>query len=201
MTSSASSGARARQAGSAYRQGEQPDDRGHGRPRRNPFVGPRSFETGERLFGRDRETRELFGLLVSERIVLLHSPSGAGKTSLLQAALVPLLRRGGLPGLADDPRQYRTGGGRPNRRCARPVPNRYVLSALRSLEKGLPAERAIPPERPPRDDALRVLRHERRALGRPRQVLIFDQFEEVLTVAPNDLDGEAGSSSSSSARC
>ena len=59
--------------------------------RRNPYVGPRAFMTGEALYGRDRELRKLLGLLVAERIVLLHSPSGAGKTSLVQAALMPRL--------------------------------------------------------------------------------------------------------------
>src|SRR5215211_7913968 len=60
-------------------------------PRPNPYVGPRSFQTGEILYGRDRETQDLLGLLIAERIVLLHSPSGAGKTSLVQAALIPRL--------------------------------------------------------------------------------------------------------------
>ena len=62
----------------------------------NPYVGPRPFETGERLFGRDREARELLDLFIAERIVLLHSPSGAGKTSLLRAALIPRLRDEGF---------------------------------------------------------------------------------------------------------
>ena len=59
--------------------------------RPNPYIGPRSFQTGEILYGRDRETQDVLGLLIAERIVLLHSPSGAGKTSLVQAALVPRL--------------------------------------------------------------------------------------------------------------
>ena len=58
----------------------------------NPYVGPRPFETGEPLFGRDRELRELLYLLSGERIVLVHSPSGAGKSSLIQAGLIPRLR-------------------------------------------------------------------------------------------------------------
>ena len=49
---------------------------------KNPYVGPRSFETGEKLYGRDHELRTLMALLIAERIVLMHSPSGAGKTSL-----------------------------------------------------------------------------------------------------------------------
>ena len=39
------------------------------------------------FFGRDGELPELVDLLIAERIVLLFSPSGAGKTSLIQAAL------------------------------------------------------------------------------------------------------------------
>src|SRR5688572_29886531 len=57
----------------------------------NPFVGPRPIEKGEPFFGREREVRELADLLVAERIVLLHSPSGAGKSSLIEAALKPAL--------------------------------------------------------------------------------------------------------------
>ena len=60
-------------------------------PRPNPYIGPRSFTTGETLYGRDRETQKLLNVLIAERIVLLYSPSGAGKTSLVQAALLPRL--------------------------------------------------------------------------------------------------------------
>ncbi len=58
----------------------------------NPYPGPRPFVAGEKLYGRDREVTKLFYLLSAERIVVLHSPSGAGKSSLLNAGLVPRLR-------------------------------------------------------------------------------------------------------------
>lgn len=45
----------------------------------NPFVGPRSIPTGKPLFGRDREVRDLFRVLVADRIVLLHAPSVRAK--------------------------------------------------------------------------------------------------------------------------
>jgi hypothetical protein len=57
----------------------------------NPYVGPRPFETGQPLFGRTRELTELRYLLTSERSVLLYSPSGAGKSSLVNAGLIPQL--------------------------------------------------------------------------------------------------------------
>ena len=49
-----------------------------------------------RLHGRDAELRDLLDLLIAERIVLLHSPSGAGKSSLVQAGLIPLLAEEGF---------------------------------------------------------------------------------------------------------
>ena len=57
---------------------------------------PRSFQTGEKLYGRDHELRDLLDLLIAERIVLLYSPSGAGKSSLLQAGLIPQLQAEGF---------------------------------------------------------------------------------------------------------
>src|SRR5438309_5787013 len=59
----------------------------------NPYVGPRSFLNGETLYARDREARQLLDVFIAERIVLLHSPSGAGKTSLIQASLLQRLRK------------------------------------------------------------------------------------------------------------
>ena len=40
-------------------------------PRPNPYPGPRSFQRGEKLYGRGRETAELLDLLIAERIVRL----------------------------------------------------------------------------------------------------------------------------------
>mgnify|MGYP001061615789 CR=1 FL=1 len=61
-------------------------------PDSNPYVGPVAFDERHTLYGRDRETQALFDLIVSKRIVLLIAPSGAGKTSLIRAALIPKLR-------------------------------------------------------------------------------------------------------------
>ena len=64
----------------------------------SPYVGPRTFTEKERglFFGRSREVDDLVHLLLAERIVLLYSPSGAGKSSLLQAGLIPQLKELGF---------------------------------------------------------------------------------------------------------
>ena len=61
----------------------------------NPFVGPRPLQSGQAIYGRNRELRDLRNLLIAERIVVLYSPSGAGKTSLIQAGLIGKLQESG----------------------------------------------------------------------------------------------------------
>ncbi len=141
----------------------------------NPFVGPRPFEAGERLWGRDREIRELDNEISSERIVMLCSPSGAGKSSLVEAGLVPR-----LAGAFDV-----WGPTRVNQPATVAGSNRYVLSALLGLEEGVPgslrrADRALAGQTLAEYAANRP---RRRSAPRPR-LLILDQFEEILTVDP-----------------
>jgi WD40 repeat protein/tetratricopeptide (TPR) repeat protein len=63
----------------------------------NPYVGPRSFEnTIEdqiRFFGRTKETKEISSLILSHRVILVYAPSGAGKTSLFNAKIIPKLEK------------------------------------------------------------------------------------------------------------
>lgn len=59
--------------------------------RRYPGVKP--FETAERqlFFGRDRDIRDLHDLMLLEKLVVLFGKSGYGKSSLINAGLIPLL--------------------------------------------------------------------------------------------------------------
>ncbi len=145
----------------------------------NPYVGPRPFPRGKRLYGRDRELRELFDLLVARRIVLLHSPSGAGKSSLVQAALIPRLKRERFDVWRTVRLNLDPGA------LEGEVENRFVASTLASLEDGVPeAHRrnfaAITGKR-----LAEYLEARPRRPGAPPSVaLVFDQFEEILTVDP-----------------
>ena len=126
----------------------------------NPYVGPRAFVTGEPLYGRDRERAELLDLLIAERVVVLHAPSGAGKSSLVHAGLIPdLIAEGFFVWPVIRVGMEHVGSA-----------NRYLASALRCIEVGAEAT-----------SLAAALDGEERA-----EVLIFDQFEEVLTLDPND---------------
>ncbi len=63
------------------------------REKLGPYVGwcPYSVEDKDLFFGRELEVASLTDLLIAQRIVVLHASSGAGKTSLVQAGLIPRL--------------------------------------------------------------------------------------------------------------
>lgn len=65
---------------------------------RAPFIGPRPYEAAEHelFYGRARDIADLVSLVIANKCVLLYSPSGAGKTSIINAGLVPQLEASGL---------------------------------------------------------------------------------------------------------
>ncbi len=63
----------------------------------NPYVGLRPFEVDDRdlFFGRARDCREVKALWLANRLLVMYGASGAGKTSLIQAGVLPLFHAGG----------------------------------------------------------------------------------------------------------
>ena len=149
----------------------------------NPFVGPRPIEKGQPIFGRDLEIAQLYDLLYAERIVLLYSPSGAGKSSLVQAGLIPRLAQ-----------QFDVW--KPVRVNLEPETdargvNRYVRSCIFGFEAGVP-KRLQREEKSLSSQTLQDY-----VAGRPQRpsapkniVMIFDQFEEVLTADPFGVEAK-----------
>jgi hypothetical protein len=161
-------------------------------PRPNPYVGPRAFKRGEVLYGRDGDVLNLYYLLLAERVVLLFSPSGAGKSSLIQAGLIPRLEEkfGSISII-------RVNQEPPEGLSSLKGFNRYVFSALLSLEETAPEDNRLPAETLAALSLSSYLTQ--RVHADPRQdesakpvfeALIFDQFEEVLTTAPNDYEAK-----------
>jgi hypothetical protein len=64
---------------------------------KNPYLGLNSFTEKDKdfFFGRDGDIKELIELLGNYRLILLLGNSGQGKTSLLQAGLIPKLKEQG----------------------------------------------------------------------------------------------------------
>jgi DNA-binding SARP family transcriptional activator len=68
-----------------------------------PFKGPASFDVADAryFFGRERLVAELVARLVGAPLLGVVGPSGSGKSSVVQAGLLPALADGVLPGSED----------------------------------------------------------------------------------------------------
>jgi hypothetical protein len=134
-------------------------------------VGPRALRRSDPLFGRRHDAQELTDRLIAERVVLLHAPSGAGKTSLIQAGVVGLLEKEGFR--VSGP--LRLNAVRPKEL---PDQNRYIWSVI----QGLMGNGRKPEENPPTlEEALEQVEA---GLDGHDHVIVLDQFEEVLTLDP-----------------
>jgi WD40 repeat protein len=145
-----------------------PADRAGATPSDNPYKGPLAFEEKDAawFFGRDADAQTLTALTVSERLVLFCAQSGAGKTSLINARLIPELSDLEFNVLP----VARVSGELPSRATPHNV---YAYCTLKTLAK----------TRRPEDTLDGFLRTSRDGDSRPR-VLILDQFEEILSAHP-----------------
>lgn len=168
----------------------------------NPYVGPKPFtgEESDRFFGRTEEIAILEGLVLARRVTLLFAQSGAGKSSLLNAGLIPSLQKIHTGGYGVRKYRYQkmrvlpvlsVGGAIPADVREQDVKNVYVFSTLLtlypqerqrrkliklSLAEGLENSlgRAQDQEDAPADEGDEI----------PDTLIIFDQFEELFTRHP-----------------
>ena len=150
---------------------------------RCPFPGLQAYEASHApvFFGRDAQISELAALVrrkcnAGSGLVLLLGSSGCGKSSLLGAGLVPLLRQGertGAPWLLLEP--FR--------------PQRYPFARLNAclIAAGVEPLPAMPREedpsasKPSAADLLQRLDQLRLARPEATVLLVIDQFEELFT--------------------
>jgi len=160
------------------------------------------------FYGRERLTAELAGKLAGTGLVMVTGASGAGKTSLLQAGLVPALARGvQVPGSSSWPVISLTA-------TARPLAD--LAAGLASLSGGDPAAIRRTLAQAPSGAHLLIREvmlqaadgaRERDQAGQPvtapgdgsRLVLIIDQFEQVF--AADGPDGRRERAAFISAVC
>ena len=152
----------------------------------SPYVGPRPFRAGERFYGREDELTGLMDKLLPGGVTLLHSPSGAGKTSLIQASVVPELSKQDFQICsATKPRFSALRVDLPPPKKLR-VANRYVFSVVNGLvghlvDQHVAAEMTI-------EQAL--VRFAAEKDPDCRQMIIVDQLEEILRLNPADTEAQ-----------
>ncbi len=149
----------------------------------NPYVGPRPYQRrhSRNFYGRNREARDLLSLLLAERVVLFYAPSGAGKTSLLNAKVLPALEEDGFQVLPP----VRVGSAIPPTVSADTIPNVYIFSVL----LGLAGDKLSPEQLPPYTlsqflQEFYPAQEDEATMSIRPQLLICDQFEELFTAHP-----------------
>lgn len=138
------------------------------------YPGAKPFQTDQQdiYFGRSKDAETLFQLTALERLVVLYSKSGLGKSSLINAGLIPRIRqeRQTLPITVRFGAQMSEVSNAPATTTAERIAAGKTFHAL--LEKLVPGDRSL------------------WAYAKSRQlqdadfgnfILIFDQFEELFT--------------------
>lgn len=146
---------------------------------KNPWLGlasyeePKNDDTDYQFCGRDEETIEMVRLIDNNLFITLYGSSGIGKTSLLRAGVIPILRRKDYFPL------YVRLSQEPNE-----IP--YAEAIVRKLQNsGLTEEKGAAVKHPDAGDRLFLWEYfaTTRFLSEGREVypvIILDQFEEVF---------------------
>jgi WD40 repeat protein len=141
--------------------------------RANPYRGLRSYREHDRalFFGRDAVGQRLLEAVLAQRLTVVVGPSSCGKSSLVEAGLIPALRAQDVTVL-------------PSQR-----PGREPLAALEALTRALGAEPT--PQEPVAAWQAAVAAHARTHPGQP-WVVIIDQLEELQHAPAHDQDAFLG---------
>ncbi|MEV4319559.1 hypothetical protein [Actinocrispum sp. NPDC049592] len=143
-----------------------------------PYVGLAAFqaEDSERFFGRERLVLDVLDRLGKHRLLVVFGVSGAGKSSLLRAGVLPRAQAAGTPAVVLSP------GSNPLRECA------SQFAALTGRDQGkLARQIAGDPA------AIHEVVAEVMAGHSPEVDLLFvvDQFEEIFTLCSDAGQREA----------
>jgi len=160
----------------------------------DPYVGPRPFERNpddkKRFFGRDKETDEILSLIFSHPIVLIYAQSGAGKTSIFNACVIPALEEHGLQVLkvARVVTTYATDGSLTSAikdsQSSHDV-NQYVFNLLQSIIQRATSQELTSKSVSEFLDEYFPSERDERGNVKP-QVIIVDQLEELFNLYPNN---------------
>ncbi|MBB3841040.1 hypothetical protein FHS57_005061 [Runella defluvii] len=151
---------------------------------RNRYPGVKPFNTEEReaFFGRERETEELFRLVYVKQVVVLYAKSGFGKSSLLNAGIIPKL----LDDSAYHPLTIRF----TNRSTQEADTGLHPIDTLKiRLQNELDISLPSPVSQLTNDDnsLWHWLKTWQNLHSNKGLILLFDQFEELFTYSPEAI--------------
>jgi WD40 repeat protein len=161
------------------------------REEKNPYVGPGPFDRKDagRFFGREQEAADLYSLVAAHRTVLLYAQSGAGKTSLINARLIPRLEEGGYEVFVAARISQPSGDSAKQNQ----IQNIFMANAVRTWALAKSANEKASPPGASLEQILNSRSKKVDAHGYPcPRVLVFDQSEELFTAYPDrwqDIQG------------
>ena len=155
-------------------------------PAQLPYIGLRPFdEADQRLyFGREEQINAVLTLLEDDAFLAIVGSSGSGKSSLVRAGLVPLVRQGFLLGCTPWQVAIAKPGGKPFEALAKAMAGSATLGNAALGGAGQTSETAL------REELLTLLLTETQALQLAHQrcgygndaglLVVIDQFEELF---------------------
>lgn len=143
----------------------------------NPWLGLKSYREGEVLYGRDEDIRALSQRVLNDIDTLLYGRSGIGKSSILNAGVIPAARRKGFT-----PVYIRLEHNEKESDYVNQISNVLV-------EEGIEIRNIVPKKGT--HELLWELFHCNEFYTkngeRAKLLIIFDQFEEIFTLQQNSL--------------
>ena len=159
-----------------------------------PYIGPRPFGTSKehqrRFFGRDYETDEILSLILAHNVVLVYAQSGAGKTSIFNARILPELEKLNFEVLPTARIKIASSvSAQSNSETIKSAKsengNIYMSNALHSMysepDSDLDAKYSLLEFL----EKYFPIKRDERGRNRP-QIIIFDQFEELFNLPTKD---------------
>ncbi|MCF0185510.1 MAG: ATP-binding protein, partial [Bacteroidaceae bacterium] len=143
---------------------------------KNPWLGLQSYQEGEILYGRDEDINALSQCVLNDTDTVLYGRSGIGKSSILNAGVLPSARRSGfVPILV---------------RLEHKAEESYVSQIKNALlREGIIIENVS--DNKCQEELLWELFHRNRFVTksgeRAKLLIIFDQFEEIFTLQDNTV--------------
>lgn len=143
--------------------------------RNNPWLGLESYKEGEILYGRDEDIRDLTQSVLNDTDTLLYGRSGIGKSSILNAGVIPAARRNGFhPVLV---------------RFSHKEQHSYLHQIREVIAKDIDIREVVPCKDEDKESLYEFFhRHTFHGTDgeRVKLLVIFDQFEEIFTLQENE---------------
>lgn len=143
---------------------------------KNPWLGLEAYKEGEVLYGRDEDIRDLSQRVLNDTDTLLYGKSGIGKSSILNAGIIPAARRYGYqPVLV---------------RLSHKEQQTYLQQIKDSIANEVVSTQEVVKCKDTEKESLYEYFHRQtfhNAEGeRIKLLIIFDQFEEIFTLQEDE---------------